>query len=207
MILGEAELGMGQADATLRTSFATIHGRALRLFRRIEDLLRIARSESGQLELARDPVELGGTVRAALADTAPLLARAGVTARTDVPAMTVTGDAEWLRQVFAGLFENAAKYAGRGASVAVTGRAEAGMAVVEVVDTGPGLPPGRLGAIFDRFSRGGGPAPGFGVGLALARWVVEAHGGSLGAESPEGGGLRLAVRLPLPGTEMQWPES
>jgi signal transduction histidine kinase len=203
VILGEAELGMRQADEPLRASLATIHARALRLFRRIEDLLRIARSESGQLELAREPVELGGAVRAALADTAPLLARAGVAARVELPEMTVTGDADWLRQVFAGLLENAAKYAGRGATVTVAGRAEEGMAAVEVADTGPGLPPERLGAVFDRFGRGGAPAPGFGVGLALARWVVEAQGGSLAAESPEAGGLRLVVRLPLAETETQ----
>jgi len=207
VILGEAELGMRQADDTLRPSLATIQSRALRLFRRIEDLLRIARSESGQLELARGPVALEAVVQAALADAAPLLARAGVMARADLPAMTVTGDGDWLRQVLGGLLENAAKYAGRGTSVAVTGRAEAGMAVVAVADTGLGLPPERLAAIFDRFSRGDAPAPGFGVGLALARWVVEAQGGSLGAESPVGGGLHLTLRLPLAETEVPWPAS
>jgi signal transduction histidine kinase len=201
VILGEAELGVAQAAEPLKASFATIHGRALRLFRRIEDLLRIARSESGQLELARVPVDLGAAVRAALADARPLMARAGVAACVEVSEMTVTGDADWLRQVFAGLFENAAKYAGRGASVAVAGRVEDGTAVVEVADTGPGLAPGRLEEVFDRFSRGDAPAPGFGVGLALARWVVEAHGGSLTAESPAGGGLRLLARLPLAETE------
>jgi len=201
VILGEAELGLQQADEPLRASLATIHGRARRLFRRIEDLLRIARSESGQLELERAPVDLGGAVRAALADATPLLTRAGVAARVELPELTVTGDADWLRQVFAGLLENAAKYAGRGASVAIGGCAEGGMAVVEVADTGPGLPPERLDAVFDRFSRGDAPAPGFGVGLALARWVVEAQGGSLAAESPAAGGLRLVVRLPLAETE------
>ncbi len=201
VILGEAELGLQQADEPLRASLATIHGRALRLFRRIEDLLRIARSESGQLELERAPVDLAAAVRAALSDATPLLARAGVTVCVELADMMVTGDADWLRQVFAGLFENAAKYAGRGASVAVGGRAEDGMAVVELADTGPGLPPDRLEAVFDRFSRGDGPAPGFGVGLALARWVVEAHGGSLTAETPAGGGLRLVARLPLAETE------
>jgi signal transduction histidine kinase len=207
VILGEAELGMGHADPAVRASLATIHGRSLRLFRRIEDLLRIARSESGQLELARGPVELGATVRAALADAGPLLARAGVAARAELPAMTVIGDGDWLRQAFAGLLENAAKYAGRGASVAVAGRVEARMAVVEVADDGPGVPPERLAAVFDRFARGDAPAPGFGVGLALVRWVVEAQGGSLAADSPAGGGLRLTVRLPLAETETPWTES
>jgi len=203
VILGEAELGLRQADEPLRSSLGTIQSRALRLFRRIEDLLRIARSESGQLELEREPVDFGAAVRAALADVTPLLGRAGVEARVEPPGMTVTGDADWLRQVFAGLLENAAKYAGRGASVAIGGRVADGMAVVEVVDTGPGLLPERLEAVFNRFGRGDVPAPGFGVGLALARWVVEAHGGSLVAESRTGGGLRLVVRLPLAETEAQ----
>ena len=72
------------------------------------------------------------------------------------------------------------------------------MAVVTVADDGAGLPPERLEAVFERFRRGeAAAAPGFGVGLALARWVVEAHGGSLRAEAPEEGGLRLVMTLPL----------
>ncbi len=203
VILGEAELGARHPEPAVQAAFATIRGRALRLFRRIEDLLRIARSESGRLELERRPVDLAAVAAAALADTAPVLARAGVTARADdLPALVVAGDAEWLRQVLAGLLENAAKYAGRGATVALAGRVEAGQAVVSVTDDGPGLPPERLGPVFERFARGeGAAAPGFGVGLALARWVVEAHGGGLRAEAPAEGGLRLVMTLPLAGTE------
>ena len=73
--------------------------------------------------------------------------------------------------------------------------------MIEVTDTGPGLPAGAGGSVFERFGRGGGTGPGFGVGLALARWVVEAHGGSLSAGSPADGGLLLTVRLPLAATE------
>ena len=199
VILGEAELGARHPDRGLQASFATIRSRAMRLVRRIEDLLRIARSESGQLELERSPVDLSAVAAAALADTAPLLARAGVTARADgLPPLVVAGDAEWLRQVLAGVLENAAKYAGRGATVALEGRADGPRAVVTVADDGPGMPPDRLDAAFDRFARGeAAAAPGFGVGLALARWVVEAQGGSLHAEAPEAGGLRLVMALPL----------
>lgn len=197
VILGEAELGARGADPDLQESFRTIRSRALRLTRRIEDLLRIARSEDGQLELARAPVDLAATAAAALADTAPLLARAGVSARSDLPPLVVAGDADWLRQVFAGFLENAAKYAGRGARLEIMGRAEEGMARVEIADDGPGLPPERLAAAFERFERGEATAPGFGVGLALARWVVEAQGGALVAERPPAGGLRLVLRLPL----------
>jgi two-component system OmpR family sensor kinase len=199
VILGEAELGARHPDPALQASFATIHGRAMRLVRRIEDLLRIARSETGQLELDRSPVDLATIAAAAVTDTAPLLARAGVAVRAGgLPALVVTGDAEWLRQVLAGLLDNAAKYAGRGATVAISGREDRGAAEVIVADDGPGLPPERLRAVFDRFGREAGEsARGFGVGLALARWVVEAHGGSLRAEAPEEGGLRLVMTLPL----------
>lgn len=194
VILGEAELGAASADPATRAAFATIQTRAQRLFRRIEDLLRIARSDSGQLELAEGPVDLAATVAAALADVAPVLKRAGVAAKVDLPKLVVRGDADWLRQVFAGFFDNAAKYAGRGATVTVTCSAKAGRAVIRVEDTGPGLPPDRLEAAFDRFARDG-DAPGFGVGLALARWVAEASGGSLTAMP--GPGFRLVMDLPL----------
>lgn len=202
VILGEAELGARNPDPGLRESFATIRGRALRLMRRIEDLLRIARSESGRLELERGPVDLAAVVAAAAADAAPPLARAGVTAAIEgLPSMVVAGDGEWLRQVFAGLLENAAKYAGRGATVTVSGRIRDGRAEVVVADDGPGVPEDRLRAAFERFGRvDAGDAPGFGVGLALARWVVEAHGGSLRAEAAEKG-LRLAMTLPLAAAE------
>lgn len=203
VILGEAELGARHSDPSLQAAFATIQGRAMRLFRRIEDLLRIARSESGQLELERRPVDLAAVVAAAVADAAAPLARAGVTVTVaPLPPLRAMGDAEWLRQVLAGLLENAGKYAGRGATVAITGLAAAGGVVVTVTDDGPGMPAGRIEPAFDRFTRGGASAqPGFGVGLALARWVVEAHGGSLRAEAPAEGGLRLVMTLPLAGTE------
>ena len=196
VIMGEAELGARHPDAETRASFDTIGTRAQRLFRRIEDLLRIARSESGQLELASESVDLAGVVQAALADLAPVLKRAGVSVSLDLPPdLAVRGDADWLRQVFAGLFENAAKYAGRGASVTVSARAGDGEVQITVADTGPGLPDGMGEAIFDRFTRDD-ESTGFGVGLALARWVVETSGGSVRLAG-SGPGLALEMTLPL----------
>ena len=196
VIMGEAELGLRRPDPATRAGFDTILNRAARLYRRIEDLLRIARSDSGQLELQQDRVALDQTVAAALADLAPVLKRAGVGVTTELAALAVRGDADWLRQVFAGLFENAAKYAGRGAVVSVTGRAEGGVARVLIRDTGPGLPPDLRGRVFERFARGS-TAPGFGVGLALAAWVVEASGGRLDLLPEDGPGLGLRMDLPL----------
>lgn len=213
VILGEAELGETSPDPAARAAFATIRARAQRLFRRIEDILRIARSESGHLDLAQDRVDLAQAATAALADLAPVLKRAGVTARVDLPPLSVRGDADWLRQVFAGLFENAAKYAGRGAEISVTGAAVDHRASVLIADTGPGLPPDQAERLFARFARGsaavdgfGGPAAGagFGVGLALARWVAEASDGRLMPEP--GPGFRLRLDLPL-WKEEAWPVS
>ncbi|MEZ5797689.1 MAG: HAMP domain-containing sensor histidine kinase [Paracoccaceae bacterium] len=208
VILGEAELGEGSPDPAARASFATIRARAQRLFRRIEDILRIARSESGRLELASDRVDLAQVARAALADLAPVLKRAGVTATVTLPSLQVRGDADWLRQVFAGLFENAAKYAGQGAEIRVIGHASGALADVEITDTGPGLPAGPPDEVFARFVRGSGRAEtgsgGFGVGLALARWVAETSGGRL--DRLPGPGCRLRLQLPL-WEEETWPVS
>ena len=198
VILGEAELGLRDADPARRGTFATIQSRALRLYRRIEDLLRIARSESGQLDLQREPVDLGHVIRAAEADVLPLLKRAGVECRIDAPRLAVLGDADWLRQVFAGLFENAAKYAGKGAVLTLTSGASDDCVVLDLTDTGPGIAPDRLAGVLDRFTRGDARAQGFGVGLALARWVIEAQGGSIGIYSPVRDGRGMGLRITLP---------
>lgn len=196
VILGEAELGAAQADPEIRRAFATIEARALRLFRRIEDLLRIARSESGRMELDHAPLDLAAVAAAAEADLAPLIQRARLGVSRDVAPMVVEGDADWLRQVMGGIIENAVKYAGRGAHLAITGRVEGGQAVVDFADDGPGVAEEALAGLFDRFARHG-TGPGFGVGLALAAWVAEAHGGELRAMRSDRGGLHLRLALPL----------
>lgn len=200
VILGEAELGLRDTDPAHHGTFATIQSRALRLYRRIEDLLRIARSESGLLDLQRERVDLAAVVRAAEADLAPILKRAGIACRISLPTVPVTviGDADWLRQVFAGLFENAAKYAGKGAELTVTCETAENNVTVVLTDTGPGIAPDRLAGALDRFTRADARAQGFGVGLALARWVIEAQGGTIGIYSPVRDGRGLGLRLTLP---------
>lgn len=211
VILGEAELGAARPDLDpeQRAAFETIRTRALRLFRRIEDLLRIARSESGQLELDLGEVDLRQAILTAQQDLAPLLRRAAISTQIDIPAgLTVTGDRDWLRQVFAGLFENSAKYAGQGAEILVSAQVRDDRARIEFSDNGPGLPDHARDLVFGRFIQGDdAQAGGFGVGLALARWVMEASGGSLCA-LPSDRGLRLGLDLPLSDRrESTWPVS
>lgn len=198
VIMGEAELGAASKDPETRASFATILTRAQRLFRRIEDILRIARSESGQLELNREPVPLEPITMAALADMGPVLRRAGINVGHSIPDLTVSADGDWLRQVFAGLLENAAKYAGRGAYVQINAEQAGDLVQIDVIDDGPGVPEQLQDQIFDRFIRDGANASGFGVGLALARWIVEALDGSLEIR-PADKGLHLRLLLPVGG--------
>ncbi len=205
VILGETELALRQSPPPdLADAFVTIQSRARRLFRRIEDLLRIARSESGQLDLERRAVPLAPLVEAALADLRPLLA--GLRVETAVAeGLEVLGDPDWLRQVVAGIAENAAKYAGAGATLRITATPTPDGAVLSLTDDGPGLAPGIEGRALDRFARDGSGAPGFGVGLALARWVVEAQGGSIALHSPvqDGRGLEVRIVLPLAAAEKE----
>lgn len=202
VILAESELGeKGAGDPV--AAFGTIRARATRLNRRIDDLLRIARSESGQLRLEEAPFDLADAVREAAEETAPDLAAAGMRAEvSEGGPCRVVGDRNWVRQVIASLVRNAARHAREGGRVAVSLGPDGERGVVRVIDNGPGIPETDQGAVFDRFVQGPSPAraEGFGLGLALARWVVEAQDGAIGVASPVPGPHRIGA---APGT-MVW---
>jgi signal transduction histidine kinase len=112
-----------------------------------------------------------------------------------------------MEQVFGNLVCNAIKYSPRGGAVTISLRHEAGEAIVEVIDYGNGIAPANLERIFEPFCRGGlSDVPGAGLGLSVARKIVEAHHGSLEARSVVGLGSTFRVRLPAPSMVDQ-PES
>lgn len=208
VILMEAELAL-KAGADQDGPYGVIHDRARRLNRRIDDLLRIARSESGVLTMDSYPFDLRDAADTAVADMASLLAQAGMSVSVaGANVLTVMGDANWTRQVITGLLENALRHAGDGKEILLnldqtetTGRAR-------VIDNGPGIPQDDLGTITQRFTQAPGSqakSEGFGIGLALAQWVVGQQEGALTLESPVPEGLRLGnqngtmvtVALPL----------
>ena len=167
-----------------RPVFATIRKRAQRLKLRVEDLLRVARSESGEIEFDRRPLGLASVLAEAVDNMASEAARRRVGLSLDPGTRDVEclADREWIRQTVESLVDNALRHAD-GVSPG-RGRLDAGprsRGRITVTDDGPGFGASET-ELFERFRRGEGAGPdetGFGIGLALARWIVEQHGGSI----------------------------
>lgn len=183
VILMEAQLAQ-KSDGDNSGPLETIERRALRMSRRIDDLLRLARSESGELELAAAPFDLTEVARDAVQDARDHVNSAGM--RLDLIAerpVAVRGDANWMRQVVTGLIDNAVRHARVGKLVQVQVTQAGDAAFLHVTDNGPGIAADPPEAVFERF-RKGGAAEGFGIGLALAKWVVDEQGGRITLTSP-----------------------
>ena len=194
-------LGVDEGDpAVRRRTLATVDRDLARLTRLVNDLLALSRQDLTTAREHRrlDLVPLAAEVRALTAELAP--DRAVIFERPPGP-VEVTGDADHLRQILLNLAENARRYTPDGSPILVRVRSGARMAEVAVIDAGPGIPAEDLPRIFDRFYRGGTArdrkSGGAGLGLAIARAIAEAHGGTLTAESTPGAGATFRLRLPL----------
>jgi two-component system sensor histidine kinase BaeS len=195
---GLEELRDGLADPS-PARLAALHDQALRLGRIVSDLGDLAAAESAGKSMRRADVDLAGLARAVLAASGPQLRAAGLIVHAGLaPGVIVRGDPDRLHQVLGNLLANTARYCRAGDEVTLTVRAEPETAVAEVRDTGPGIPPADLPHVFDRFWRGTAarPVPGSGLGLAVVRELVTAHGGTVQAASPSSGGSVFTVRLP-----------
>ncbi len=191
VILAETELAEGGGEGA-GEALAVIRKRAAALNRRIDDLLRIARSESGEIALETGRVDLADLAMLALDDTERLRKRAGMETVTDLEPLEVEADASWSRQIIASLIENAIKHAGTGKVLSVSLRREGEWGCVRIADNGPGIGAEAPDRLFTRFERGAGPRrqAGFGIGLALARWVMEKQGGHIALASPASTGCQ-----------------
>ncbi len=191
-------------DSTARTA-RVIHQEAERMRRMVDDLLVLARFDAGQVTLARDQVELGPLLRGCVEKLTPQAQTARVTLALDVPEqLVVTGDADRLAQVFANLIDNSVAHTPAEGKVTIAMRRAAENAVeITVTDTGEGIPPEALSRVFERFyqvdksrKRAHARSRGAGLGLAITKEIVEAHGGAITAESVVGLGSKFTVRLP-----------
>lgn len=203
---GLEELRDGLAEPA-PARLAALHDQTLRLGRIVDDLGELAAAESAALSLHPDRVDLGELARTVMADRAPELRAGGITVHGDLTSgVIVNGDPDRLNQAIGNLLANVARYCRPGDSVTVTVRRDhqargkgAEMAVIEVADTGPGIPPEDLPHVFDRFWRGaaGDGVSGSGIGLAIVRELIVAHGGTVQAASTPTGGATFTLRLPL----------
>ena len=172
---------------------------ALRMSTQVNNLLDMARIESGEVRLRREWHSVEEMVGSAVRVTARVLAPRPVT--TDLPAdlPLVECDAVLVERVFVNLLENAAKYTPPTAGVRISARAEPGTMRITVADTGAGIRAGQEAAIFEKFTRGAreSAVAGVGLGLAICKAIVEAHGGTIAVENVEGGGAAFTFSLPL----------
>jgi signal transduction histidine kinase len=163
----------------------------------------MSRLEAGEALLERSRLDLSELVRTT-AEQMSLLAE-----EKDIEVcclgddrVEIVGDRARLKQVVVNLLDNAVKYTPRGGRIWLETRRAAGRAVLEVADTGPGIPEAALPRVFDRFfradgTRTGGAEGGAGLGLAIVRLVCTAHDGTVSAGNDPAGGCRIRVSLPL----------
>ena len=164
----------------------------------VDDLLLLARADSCTMEIEQREADLADAVTEALDGLAPLATSCGIGLGLDAEPSPVTGDARRLRQLVTILADNAVRHSPTGGTVSVAVRQVDGGAELSVSDEGPGIRPEDLAHVFDRFWRArDAPHGGNGLGLAIAAWIVECHGGQIRAENGHGGGARFSVRVPL----------
>ncbi|HUQ43236.1 MAG TPA: HAMP domain-containing sensor histidine kinase [Candidatus Limnocylindria bacterium] len=163
----------------------------------VEDLLLLARSDSGAVALERVPLHLDDLAADAAASLAQPAAAAGVRIEVDPAPTAAVGDPARLRQLVTILVDNAIRHSPRDGVVRVVIRPAGDTATLTVDDAGPGVAPEHRERVFDRFWRApGAPAGGTGLGLAIARWIAEHHDGSISVDRSDAGGASFEVRLP-----------
>jgi two-component system sensor histidine kinase ChvG len=192
-------LGNGPADEARAARLGRVLAESSRrLDALVGEFLELARAEAGLPDEARGPVDVGALVSALCASMADDERHAGVRFEVEVPgSMKIEGVSARLERALGNVLDNAASFAGAGGTVRASVRLDEGACVVAVSDTGPGIPPGDLPRIFDRFFTARPDRRGTGLGLALTKAIVEAHGGSVAAASPPGRGAEVSVRLPI----------
>jgi two-component system sensor histidine kinase KdpD len=176
-----------------------IREQALRTSSQVNNLLDMARLQAGKVTLKREWQPLEDAVGAALQARAGVLG--GHSVHIDLPGdlPLLELDAVLMERVFSNLLENAAKYTPPGSFIEISARVIGGEVEVTVCDNGPGLPPGREQAMFEKFTRGQEESNivGVGLGLAIVRTIVEAHGGRVWAYNRTPAGACFAFTLPM----------
>ncbi|MCI0394492.1 MAG: ATP-binding protein [Chloroflexi bacterium] len=196
---------MGEADPEI---LDVIQEEVERMARLVGDLMLLARADSGGLPIQRQPVELDNLFLDVYRQVRSIEPPVELVLQ-EVDQVCVLGDADRLKQLILNLVDNAVKYTPAGGTVTLSLSQENGTARVVVADTGIGIPPEDLPRIFDRFyrvdkarSRAHG---GSGLGLSIAKWIAQAHGGDIDVTSAIGRGSTFTITLPIYTDRQQRP--
>lgn len=188
-------------EPAYREVISTMLEESDRLTQLVQNLLTLARADSGRISLKREAFDLGELAGEAANHLRVLAEEKGQQLKVTVIALTVVGDPSVLRQAVVNILDNAIKYSPPAGMIQVLVEMRGRDAVLEIADNGPGIAPEHRERVFDRFyridasrSRAEG---GFGVGLAIARWAVGANGGRLEVAERVGGGSVFRITLPL----------
>jgi len=189
--------GVSDPDpATFRVMLAQVE----RLGRLVKQLLDLSRLESGAVPLDRSQFRVEPLLSHAVREQQLQGAPVTVAVEVEPADLTADGDPERVHQVVANLLENAVRYTPSGGQVDVRARRSAAGVVIEVIDEGPGIPDADRTRVFERFYRADAARAaqdgGAGLGLAIARWIVDLHGGEIHPEPREPHGCRMVVTLP-----------
>jgi heavy metal sensor kinase len=196
----QTALARERTAAEYRESLTACQRAAQRMRRLTESLLTLARLDSGETATRREPCDLGRITSEAVELLRPLAEQQGVSLAVELAPAPCSGDAEQLAQVVTNLVTNAIYHNRPGGSVQVRLASQTGAVALSVCDTGQGIAPEDLPHIFDRFFRAdqarSGASGRTGLGLAITKAIVEAHGGSIEVVSELGYGRTFTVRLP-----------
>jgi heavy metal sensor kinase len=205
VLRGETEVALEQERATAeyKGSLELIKDEAERLSRIVENLFMLARQPIDAPSLVKEPVYLNEVVADCVRAAQVLATQKGLRLKvqSSLPEMSMNGDDEMLKRMLLNLLDNAVKYTPAGGEICVALARQNGNALIIVSDTGIGIPAEDQPRIFDRFYRvdkaRSRALGGAGLGLSIARWIVEAHEGKLSVESALGRGSAFTVELPL----------
>jgi two-component system sensor histidine kinase KdpD len=187
-------------EATRRDGLQTVVDESRRLGRQVENLLEMARLNSGVIRANAEWEAVDELVEAALARLARELVGRTICVQInkDVPPLWVAG--ELMEKVFVNLLENAARYARPDSVIEISGVNRGDHVEIVVADNGPGLPPGAESKVFEKYFRGRTAVDdgqrGIGLGLAICRSIIQAHGGQICAANRPGGGAEFTICLP-----------
>ena len=187
------------SDKGTKLKAATIINEEANLMRRqVDELLELARMQAGHLKLSRETVNVGELLEHCREILTVQAEEKKIEIKIDVaPALAVIGDADRLEQVFSNILDNVLKNSPAQSLVEIAAHNLKDETVeVRIIDSGPGIPPEQLAYVFERFYQAGGVRSGAGLGLAIAREIITAHGGTIEAQSEPGAGAEFIIRLP-----------